>query len=210
MGKFEEDLDILLERLCVGVTKSGNEKLRKLRDKLVRLHSERLVKINHSVLELVCAKHLIMAGYDVDVERVLGVLSCDIYATKGLGTLIVEVETGFVPPEHALDLLTYCKARITSKITRYSNHAGKFALAAPPHYVMWIHRALIKPPKGRTMKEVQEIKVLCDQYYHNPPISLEEIKNAHLHAIYILNVDKATVQETDPLDYLEKSKNLSY
>jgi hypothetical protein len=75
---------------------------------------------------------------------------------------------------------------------------------------MWIHRALIKPPKGRTMKEVQEIKVLCDQYYHNPPISLEEIKNAHLHAIYILNVDKATVQETDPLDYLEKSKNLSY
>jgi hypothetical protein len=210
MGKFEEDLAVLLEKLCVGLNKSEDQELRNLGAKLVRLHSEGLIKINHSVMELVCAKHLIVAGHDVDVESVLDGLSCDIYATKGLGTLIVEVETGFVPPKHALDLLTYCKARITSKITRYSNNADKFALAAPPHYVMWIHKALTKPPRHRTAEEIEEIKTLCDLYYNNPPVRLDEIRNARLHAIYLLNVDAGSVEETDPLSYLRRTKRMVY
>jgi hypothetical protein len=210
MAKFEEDLSLLLEKLCVGLNEMEGQKLRSLVDKLAKMHGEGLAKINHSVMELVLAKHLIVAGYEVDVERVMDGLSCDVYATKGLGTLIVEVETGFVPPEHALDLLAYLKARITSKITRYSNRADKFALAAPPHYVMWIHRALLKPSKDRAIEEVAEIKALCDRYYSSPPVGLNEIRNARLHAIYILDVDKASIQETDPLDYVKRTAKMSY
>lgn len=210
MGKFEEDLSLLLDKLCAGLKEAEGQKLRSLGDKLAKMHGEGLVKINHSVMELVLAKHLTAAGYEVDVERVLDGLSCDVYATKRFGTLIVEVETGFVPPEHALDLLAYLRARITSKITRYSNRADKFALAAPPHYVMWIHGALLKPPKDRTVEEVAEVKALCDEYYSSPPVGLDEIRNARLHTIYILDVDKASVKETDPLDYLEKTTKMSY
>lgn len=210
MGNFEEDLNVLFSRLRIGLNRFESENLKNLMDKLVSLHGKRLVKINHSVMELVCAKYLIVAGYNVDLERVLDSISCDIYATKGLGTLIVEVETGFVPPEHALDPLTYCKARITSKITRYSNYAEKFALAAPPHYVMWMPKALTKPPRYRTEDEVKEIKALCDLYYSNPPVSLDEIRNARLHTIYILDVDNALVRETDPRDYLERTNKMTY
>ncbi len=31
------------------------------------------------------------------------ILVCDIYAKKGGGHTIIEIETGFTPPEHAMD-----------------------------------------------------------------------------------------------------------
>jgi hypothetical protein len=205
-GKFEEDLDLLMRKLCKNVDSDVEAKLRELRNKLVRLHLRNLVKINHSVMELVFSKHLILAGYDVDVERHLDRVSCDIYAVKGLGSLIVEIETGFIPPEHALDPLTYCKARIASKITRYSSYAEKFSLASPPHYIMQIPQALTKPPRYRTEEEIDEIKALCDLYYRNPPVTLEEIKNARLQLVYIIDVDEAATKETDPGEYTQKSE----
>lgn len=204
MGKFEDDLEALLEKLCKGSEKNVVRRLEDLRDRLVQLHKMNLVKINHSVMELVCAKYLLMSGYDVTVEKNLDGLSCDIYAIKGLGTLIVEIETGYVPPEHALDPVTYCRARIASKITRYSEYADKFGLASPPHYIMHIPQTLTKPPRYRSSEEIVEIKNLCDLYYRRPPVSFDEIRNARIHAVYILDVDSATVMETDPTDYVER------
>jgi len=205
MEEFERDLDTLLGRLSEDANGGTRKKLGELKDRLVRLHGENLVKINHSVMELVCAKYLILGGYEVDVEHPLDVgLTCDLYGVKGYGTLIVEVETGFVPPEHALDPMTYLEARITSKITRYSNYCNKFGLGTPPHYIVQIPPTLIKPPRYRTMEELREIKDRCNLYYKNPPVSLEEIRNARLHTIYIIDVDEATVQETDPSAYTEK------
>jgi len=44
-----------------------------------------LVKINHSILELVCISSLISRGYAVDVEKgISDILVCDIYAKKGV------------------------------------------------------------------------------------------------------------------------------
>lgn len=204
--KFKEDLDLLFGKLCENLDLDAERKLKNLRDKLIQLHRKNMVKINHSVMELVCAKYLILDGYRVDVERFLDSISCDIYAVKGFGSLIVEVETGFVPPEHALDPLTYCKARIASKITRYSGHAEKFSLAGPPHYIMQIPQALVKPPRYRMDEEIRGVKTLCDLYYRNPPVSLEEIRNARLHTIYIIDVDKAEITETAPAEYIKKGK----
>ena len=202
--RFEEDLNLVVDRLCNGEDEKVCRQLLKLRDKLIYLYKKNLVKINHSVMELVCAKYLILCGYRVDLEYALDGLSCDIYALKGLGSLIIEIETGYVPPEHATDPITYCRARITSKITRYSSYAEKFALAAPPYYTLWFPPALVKPPRYRTTNEIREIKDLCDLYYSNPPVSLEDIRNARLHAIYIIDVDGGVVRETDPSTYLER------
>jgi hypothetical protein len=210
LEKFEVDLDLLLRKLCKNLDEDVKRKLEDLRNKLVRLHMKNMVKINHSVMELVCAEYLILAGYNVDVEHLLDSVSCDIYAVKGFGSLIVEVETGFVPPEHALDPLTYCEARIVSKITRYSGYAEKFSLATPPHYILQIPHALIKPPRFRTENDIKEIKRVCDLYYKNPPVSIEEIKNARLHTIYITDVDKAEIKEKDPVDYTRKSREWAY
>jgi hypothetical protein len=172
----------------------------------VKLQEENVVKINHSVMELVCAKYLILKGYEVQVEYALNeILTCDLYSVKGYGNLIVEIETGFIPPEHALAPLTYTSARLASKIIRYSSHAGKFALGVPPHYILPFPRALAKPPRRRTHMELDFIKKLCDIYYHNPPVTEEEICHARIHEIYIIDVDQARVQEIDPEAYLKRA-----
>ncbi len=210
MELFKKDLDFLLEKLSRGSDESTTEQLRSLRNRLVRLRRGNLVKISHSVMELVCAKHLIVAGYNVDVEHPLNRLNCDIYAEKGMGDLIVEIETGYIPPDHALDPLTYCKARIASKIARYSSYSNKFALGTPPHYIMQIPEAFTEPPRYRTEESIQEIKRLCDIYYKNPPVSIEEIKNGRVHTVYVLDIDEGVVWETDPSDYAEKTVQWNY
>ncbi|MEM1514757.1 MAG: hypothetical protein QXH24_01700 [Candidatus Bathyarchaeia archaeon] len=202
--RFEEDLNTIVNRLCSGENKTVCQQILRLKDKLINLYRKNAVKINHSIMEIVCAKYLILSGYNVvELEHALNGITCDIYALKGLSSLIIEIETGYVPPEHAIDPITYCKARVTSKIARYSGFAEKFALATPPYYALWFHPALIKPPKYRTSSEIKEIKALCDLYYSNPPVSVEEIRNARLHAIYIINVDRCSVKETDPNNYIE-------
>ncbi len=204
--RFEHDLTALLSRLTLGVEKEVADKLTVLKDWLVKLQMENLVKINHSVMELVCAKHLILKGYEVQLEyRLNEVLTCDLYSIKGYGNLIVEIETGFIPPEYALCPLTYTSARLASKIIRYSSFAGKFALGMPPHYILPFPRALAKPPRRRTAEEIDAIKKLCDTYYQNPPVTEEEICNARIQEIYIIDVDQARVQEIDPAAYMRRA-----
>ena len=180
------------------------KKLDILKDKLIRMHNENVVKINHSIMEMVCAKHLILKGYDVDIERPIDGLICDLYGVKGFGSHIVEIETGFIPPSHALDPIKYRKSRIASKVIRYGNHSEKFALGVPPYYLLQIPDILVKPPRARTKKDLKYLKMLCDLYYKNPPVALEEIRNARIHTIYVINVDNTTVREIDPATYLEK------
>ena len=204
MNKFDRDLEILSAKLNMDTDKEAQKKLDVLKDKLIRMHEENVVKINHSVMELVCAKHLVLKGYDVDIERPVDGLICDLYGVKGLGSHIVEIETGFIPPSHALDPANYRKSRIASKIIRYGNHSEKFALGVPPYYLLQIPDILVKPPRARTKEDLKYLKRLCDLYYKNPPVSFDEIRNSRIHTIYIIDVDGTDVREVDPVTYLEK------
>ena len=205
-NRFEQDLTALMSRLTLDVDKEIENRLNMLKEWLVNLQSKNVVKINHSVMELVCAKYLILKGYEVQLEYPLSdILTCDLYSIKGYGNLIVEIETGFIPPEHALFPLTYTSARLASKIIRYNSFAGKFALGMPPHYVLPFPRALAKPPRKRAPEEIEAIKKLCDKYYHNPPVTEEEIQNARIQEIYIIDVDQAKVQEIDPEAYMKRA-----
>jgi len=204
--RFEQDLSTLLTRLTSDMEKATENKLNVIKDWLVKLQKENVVKINHSVMELVCAKYLILKGYEVQAEHPLNeLLTCDLYSTKGYGNLIVEIETGFIPPENALNPLTYTSARLASKIIRYSSFAGKFALGVPPHYILPFPRALAIPPRRRTPEDIESIKKLCDKYYQKPPVTQDEIRNARIHEIYIIDVDQGKVQEVDPETYMKRA-----
>ena len=75
---------------------------------------------------MICASNLISRYYKVEVEKdVSEILVCDIFAKKGDGSTIIEIETGFTPPEHAMDTIDYFTARIISKIARYSQYLFK-------------------------------------------------------------------------------------
>jgi integrase len=177
--------------------------------RLIELYKRNIVKINHSAMELVCARHLIRYGYAVDVERQLNdILICDLYATKGEGEAIVEIETGFIPPEHALDPLSYYSARVASKIARYSKFANQFVLATPPVSVLPIPKIFRRPPRDRSREEIKKVKELCDRYYRNPPISFSEVLNSRLHIIYIINVDQGKVIEMDVDSYFDVTEGM--
>lgn len=207
-NRFEEDLTDLVARISAGSNSKSVAKLDAVKTRLFDLHDLNTVKINHSAMELVCAYSLILAGYEVVVEeKISDLLVCDVLGVKGEGRAIVEVETAFVPPDHALDPSDFFRARVTSKIARYSQYSEKFILGAPPYCILPIPSIFQQPPSHRTATDVSDAKNLCDRYYSNPAISLEEIRNARLHSIYIIDVDKGRVNEMDPEAYLEATQS---
>jgi hypothetical protein len=209
--KFNDDLSTLIERIKLNQPRLALDKLERVRSRLVELKQRNVVKINHSAMELLVACSLISEGYDVNVEQTLeGSLVCDVYAAKGEGSLIVEVETGYTPPDHALDPVTYNRSRTASKISRYSSFANKFALGTPPINILPVDPIFVKSPRLRKPAEIYHIKKLCDNYYSQPAVSFDEVQNARLHSIYIIDVDNARVEQIDPETYLEFLSHTPY
>lgn len=207
--KFQDDVYAITELLSDRLDKTDIPKLNFVRQRLIEMYKENLVKINHSVLELICASELISHGYFVDVEKsVSKLLRCDLYGTKGDGNSIVEIETGFTPPEHALDTIDYYTARIVSKISRYSKYCEKFSLATPVVNILPISELFLLPPHARGKEDVVRLKNLCDRFYKNPKINFDDIQNAHIHSIYLINTDKGFAKELDPEGYLQLTKEI--
>jgi hypothetical protein len=202
--KFRADLYELANRTCRGDNEATLSKVLATADILIGLYKKNLVKINHSALELVCAHSLIKDGYEVNVEQRLDKqLVCDVYGKRGDGVLIVEIETGFIPPEAALQPATYARSRIASKLARYSKFAGKFALGTTPSYVLDFAPFFVKPPRFRSIDEAAAIKKLTDPYYNKPAISIQELLYARIHSVFIVDVDNASTREIDPETYLQ-------
>ncbi len=209
LEKFRNDVYDMTENLSKNLKENDLPKLNYVRQQLIEMYQKNLVKINHSILELICASNLISNGYAVEVEKdVSDILVCDIFAKKGGGNTIIEIETGFTPPEHAMDTVDYYAARIMSKIARYSKHCSKFSLATPVMGILPIPKIFLLPPNARKKEDVNKIKELCDRYYKNPPIKYDDILNAHLHSIYLINIDKGFAKEVDPHGYVDLTKNL--
>jgi hypothetical protein len=209
LERFSADVNTLSNKMIAGESAEIVERMNFVKQRLIELYKKNIVKINHSAMELVCAKHLIHYGYNVDVEKQLtDILVCDLHATKGDGEAIVEIETGFIPPEHALDPLSYYSARIASKISRYSKFANLFVLATPPVSILPIPSIFGRPPRDRKYAELEQVKLLCNKYYRNPPVSLNQILNGRLHIIYIINIDEGKVIEMDVESYLQAIGNM--
>lgn len=209
--KFRNDVYEITDTLSHNLDENAHPKLNYVRQKLIELYEQNLVKINHSVLELICAANLIKRGYSVEVEKSISdILVCDIFAKKDDGTTIIEIETGFTPPEHALDTVDYYIARIISKIARYSKFCTKFSLATPVIGILPIPKLFLDPPKIRDKNKILRIKSFCDKYYKKPPIEFDDILNANLHSVFLINIDKGFAKELDPSVYLGLTDKLLY
>ena len=206
---LNEELELLETELRKRIAPEYHTKISRIRKRILDLWREGLIKSNHSVMEFILSCYLISKGYEVEVEvGLLDGLVCDIYASNNGKVLVVEVETGFVPPEHALDPVNYRLARELSKIARYSKFADEFGIAIPPYHMLQIPPILLKPSYERSTEECKKLKVLLDLYYKNPPISLEDLKQAKLDVIYVVTVDENVVLEFDPIDYVKMTMPL--
>ncbi|MEM1677366.1 MAG: hypothetical protein QW095_05980, partial [Nitrososphaerota archaeon] len=148
--------------------------------------------------------YMLSQGYNVDVEVPVGDnLIADMIAWKGGRKIVIEIETGFTSPENALDPQAYLTARTISKVARYGKYADTFSFGTPNHNILPIPTPLLKPPSKRLEKELLLMKKLCDLYYSNPPITIEDITNAQIKTIYILNIDTLEIKEEKPRKYLQ-------
>ena len=207
--KFQNDVNEVTSRLSEKLSEDDLPKLNYVRQQLIEMYKKNLVKINHSVLELICAANLIANGYAVEVEKqVSEILVCDLFAKKGGGDTIIEIETGFTPPDHAVDTTDYSTARIMSKIARYSKYCSKFSLATPVLGIIPIPKIFLIPPNARNKEDVKKVQDLCDRYYKNPPITFDDILNARIHSIYLINVDKNFAKALDPHGYVDLTEKL--
>jgi hypothetical protein len=214
MGAYKISQELFLS-LFTYLDKLGNishetrDLLLRLAWKLYDLNRKRSISINHSVMEILVASHLIKSGYDdVDVEAPVGDLVADVVAYKEGRRLIVEIETGFTPADHSTDPIEYLRARISSKIARYSSKGDMFALAFPIYYIPPIPDALLKPPFKRQVDELIRLIESINQYYKNPPIDIKDLMNARVDELYILYIDKGRVIEISPDDMLSLRTHL--
>lgn len=202
--RFIVDIENVVKRILLKYGEKIAREVDKLRDKLVDLHQGNRVKINHSVMEIVLGAYMLSRGYSVDVEVPVGdTLVADMIAWKSDRKIIIEIETGFTSPENALDPQAYLTARTISKVARYGKYADIFSFGTPNHNILPIPTPLIKPPSKRLEKELLLMKKLCDLYYSNPPITIEDIANAKIKTIYILNIDTLEVREEKTRKYLQ-------
>ena len=209
LEKFQNDVNEVTDRLSKRLSEEDLPKLNYVRKQLIDMYKKNLVKINHSVLELVCAANLIAHGYAVEVEKQISdILVCDLFAKKGDGDTIIEIETGFTPPDHAMDTIDYSTARIMSKIARYSKYCSKFSLATPVMGIIPIPKIFLIPPNARKKDDIKKVQELCNRYYKNPPINYDDILNARLHSIYLINVDKDFAKALDPQGYVDLTEKL--
>ena len=209
LEKFRNDVYAITDRLSSKLSEEDLPKLNFVGQQLIEMYKKNLVKINHSVLELICAAELIANGYTVEAEKEISdILVCDLFAQKGDGDTIIEIETGFTPPDHALDTIDYSTARIMSKIARYSKHCSKFSLATPATGIIPIPKIFLIPPNARKKENIKKVQDLCDRYYKNPPINYDDILNARLHSIYLINVDKNFAKDLDPQSYVDLTEKI--
>lgn len=202
-NRFDEDILEIVRRAISKYGDGVRGKVTELGNKLIELHKNNRVKINHSVMEIVVGAYLASKGYDVDVEaEVGGNLVADVVAWRGNKKMIVEIETGFTSPENALDPQRYLKARVVSKLARYSKHADTFSFATPLHNILQIPLYYLRPVEKRRKRETEALKELCDMYYSQPPITVEDIRASKIESIYLLNVDTLDVLKLTPEKYV--------
>lgn len=224
--KFVNDMDILLEKITPSTSPDVIDKLYEVRERFIELSNRRLVKINHSIMQFLVAKHLIENGFRIEIEYPLngGALIADIFAVRkrmivdsedakdailsemhGTSedeeTLVVEVETGFVPPKAALNPGRYRLIRIAAKISRYAGFSHFFSLATPHYHVLQIPNAMFQQVGKRNNAELDTLKALCDSQYFSPPVLHDELATSEIHSIFIVNVDGTKVLEVDPQKY---------
>ncbi|MGC9111998.1 hypothetical protein [Acidilobus sp.] len=107
-------------------------------------------------MQLIVAEKLRELGFDVVVEhRIDDVHVADVYAQGYDRSLIVEVETGYLPPMFIDRAEEYMEAKIAVKALKYSCAADEFYVATPSYLRLPIPHALLTDAT-----DLNELKVL--------------------------------------------------
>ena len=136
----------------------------------------------HRLLQEIVAAGLSSMGFDVSIEEPLpGGLVADVYGEAPWGSIIVEVETGFVAPGMLESAEDYLKARIAWKSIRYSRHADLFAVAMPSFVEIPIPGVLVG--RGGRREAARLLGLLRGLMGVDGVVGLDDVMNARVDAV---------------------------
>ena len=194
MDKVTRDFEIIYEKVssCYGNSSSLEEIYRKL----LGLSKIGVLNINHSVLQLILSGYLLSKGFRVYVEVEVQGGVMDIYAIKGKD-IGIEVETGYVPPNNAIDPEEFLMGRLSLKTVKYSNIVSEFYIAVPSFYIPPIPRELLLDPNERSEEEVRNIMRLIRKYSKTPDITINDVKTSKINGIITINTKDMKINIID-------------
>ena len=121
---------------------------------------------------------------------------------------IVSVELTFFMSAPAAGTVALLNVFVFSFCAVVSTVAYTFAVKDPVVNVLPIPQVFLLPPQARKKEDLMRLKNLCDRFYKNPKITFDNIQNAHIHSIYLINTDKGFSKELDPEAYLQMTKDI--
>lgn len=189
-----KDLELIYEKVsdCYG----NNSNLEEIYRKLLGLSKIGILNVNHSVLQLILSGYLLSKGFRVYVEVEVQGGVMDIYAIK-VKDLGIEVETGYVPPNNAINAEEFLMSRISLKTAKYSNMVSEFYIAVPSFYIPPIPRELLLDPNERNEEEVRNLMRLIRKYSKTPDITINDVKTSKINGIIIVNTKNMKINIID-------------
>ncbi|MEM0365577.1 MAG: hypothetical protein QXR02_01440 [Acidilobaceae archaeon] len=150
----------------------------------------------HALLQLIVAIDLHLRGFDVRVEEELPTgFKADVYAESPCCSVIVEVETGYIPQEWILRLEDFIASRVAFKAVAYSIDSDIFILAIPSHLRLLIPNPLLKPIEERDELDISMIRAMVTRYNRNQATRIGwRAQLARIDAIGYINVEEAIVE----------------
>jgi hypothetical protein len=149
----------------LGFTVDGLNGLSRVLDVLELEVSRGGIARYHAMLQFLVALDLHRRGFDVSVEEpVDGGFKADVYAEGPTGRVIVEIETGYVPPDRMYELEGFLEAKVAFKAVAYSFYTDLFVVATPSHMSLSIPEELLKPIESRSVEDVIAIRELALRY----------------------------------------------
>lgn len=209
MNKFLLELEDFYSKYSTKLSEKSRENFKQLIDKIIQLYLRQLIKSNHTMMELILAFEFLKEGKNVEIEKEIGNVIADVLVIDNNEyEELIEIETGFVPPEYSADPVTYRFTREVSKVARYCKYTKYFSIACPPYHILQLPEILLKPSHEREEEELKRIKKVLDSYYKAPPIEIDELRNAKLDFVYIINVDNVSVKKLSLKEYIEFTSNI--
>lgn len=161
MGRFRGELEELLRLTNV----SGYNGLSRVLDTLDLEVSKGAIARYHALLQFIVALDLYRRGFDVSVEEHIdGGFKADVFAESPQGSIVVEVETGYVPVDKIRFLEEFLEAKVAFKAVAYSVYADLFIIATPSHVRLLVTPELVKPVGERDILDVMVIRELALKY----------------------------------------------
>ena len=147
----------------------------------------------HATVQRIVASWLRGMGFNAMLEHCVdGVHYADVYAVDGNTSIIVEVETGYVPPMFIGSAEEYMLARAIVKTVKYACLADEFYIATPSYFRPPIPDVIVRPVDEQA---VEAASGLVGRFFGEKwaEETLRRLRGCRLAGLMLVNVSRRTV-----------------